>query len=232
MNHLKLIQDYLRSHGTVADIPATGFPFVTISRQAGAGGHLLSYVLLTDFLKEPDRKLFEGWHVFDRQLCEVVASDPQLQSSFQALLTERYRSEFAEFIESLFTGRSRQYEEYKKTSEVVRVLATLGKVIIVGRAGCCVARDLAGGVHVRLVAPEPARVRWMMSKLRLSQEEARALVREQDQQRRRMLNTFFNRDIDDPLLYDAVWNTDRATPHEISQSIIQMLKIRAAQGQR
>ena len=226
MNHLQMIQKFLREHGTLADIPATGFPFITISRQAGAGGHLLSYVILTDFLKEENRKLFEGWHVFDRQLCEVVATDPQLLASMQSLLTERYRSEFREFMDGLFTGRSRQYLEHKKTFEVVRTLATMGKVIIVGRAASCVTQALPMGVHIRLVAAEAARTRWMMEKLHIDKEQARQLIREQDGDRRRMVRAFFNRNIDDPLLYDATWNSETVSPHEISAAVIQMLKAR------
>lgn len=228
MNHLKLIHNYIRERRTLADIPATGFPFITISRQAGAGGHLLSYVILTDFLKEADRTLFDGWHVFDRQLCEVVAADPELQASMQELLTERYRSEFQEFMNGLFSGRSQQYLERKRTLQVVRILATLGKVIIVGRAGSLVTHDIPTGIHIRLVAPEPTRTRWMMSKLKITKEAARKLMASQDAERRRMVKNFFNRDIDDPLLYDVVWNTETTDPREISVSVLAMLKARMA----
>ena len=228
MNHLKIIRSYLREKGSLEAVPATGFPFVTISRDAAAGGHLLAHVLVSDFLKEEDQELFGGWHVFDRELCEIVASDPELRTSMENLLTEDYHSEFKEFIDGLFTGRAQQYMQHKKTFRIVRILALLGKVIIVGRAGSLVTRDLASGIQIRLVARETCRARWMMAKLRLTRDEARETIRKQDSDRRKMVRTFFNRDINDPLLYDVVWNSETVEPHEMACSIIQMIKRRYA----
>jgi cytidylate kinase len=229
MNHLKLIHEYLKEKGAFESIPPSRFPFVTISREAGAGGHLLSYVLTTDFLQQEDRDLFGGWHVFDRQLCEIVAEDPELRTSVDDLLAERYESSVHEFLEGVFTGRSRCYMECKRTFRVVRILAMLGKVILVGRVGASVTRDLPMGVHIRLVAPEASRVRWMMKKLHLSKAGAEDAVRRQDQDRHRMAKSFFSVDISDPLLYDTVWNSEKADPHVISHSIIEMVKLRVAQ---
>ena len=66
MNHAKMIQQFLAEKRDFADLPEYGFPFVTISRQAGAGGHLLSYIILTELLKSKENDLFQGWHVFDK----------------------------------------------------------------------------------------------------------------------------------------------------------------------
>jgi hypothetical protein len=226
MNHLKMIHEYLEKKAPLDSIPRTGLPFVTISRQAGAGGHLLAHVLQTDFLNEKDRGLFRGWHVFDRELCEIVAQDPELKTSMEALLAENYRSEFQDFLDSLFLGRSEQYALYKKTFHIVRILALLGKVIIVGRGSAMVTRDIPGAINVRLVAPEASRVRWMMKKLKLDRPAALKTVRKQDADRRRMVKTFFQKDIDDPLLYDAVWNSETVNPHEMAHAIIGMLNHR------
>jgi hypothetical protein len=228
MNHLKLLHDYLREKRQLEDIPATGFPFITVSRQAGAGGHLLAHVILTDFLKYKDDDFFAGWHVFDRELCEVVAEDPEVQSSMEDLLTERRRSEAYEFIEGLLTGLPRQYLQHKKTFRIIRVLALLGKVIIVGRAGAMVTSDLPFGIHLRLVASEAARTGWMMRKLKATKDRAHAAIRDQDSDRRRLVKTFFGRDIDDPLAYDAVFNSEKMDPHEMSYATIEMLKLRRA----
>ena len=227
MNHLQIIHEYLQEKRSLSNLPTTGLPFVTISRQAGAGGHLLAHVLTTDFLKYDEEDLFHGWHVFDREICEIIAEDPALQLSMDALMSEQLKSEFADFMDGLFLGRSEQYDLHKRTFQIVRLLASLGKVIIVGRAAACVTRDLPGGFHVRLVAPEPARVRWMMDKLKIGRDEAEKMIRRQEADRRTLLHTYFDRDVDDPLLYDAVWNAERCDPHEISRSVISILRRRA-----
>jgi cytidylate kinase len=225
MNHLKLIHQYLKERGSIRGIPPSGLPFITISREAGAGGHLLAHVILTDFLKQKDRGLFEGWHVFDRELCEVVAGDPELQASMEELLAEKHRSEFAEFIDSLFSGRARQYEIYKKTFAIVRLLGCLGKVIIVGRAASCVCADLPGGVHIRIVAPEAQRIRWLGKKLKITREEARIELLRQEDDKRRLVSDFFDKDINDPLLYHTVWNSGRVDMHTISESVIELVRL-------
>jgi cytidylate kinase len=227
MKHLLIIQEFLKEKRSLRNLPTTGLPFVTISRQAGAGGHLLAHVLTTDFLQFADDPLFVGWHVFDRELCEVIAQDPALQVSVEQLMAEHYKPDFADFVESLFTGRSDQYALHKKTFEVVRLLATLGQVILVGRAGACVTRDLPGGLHIRLVAPEAHRLRWMMDKFRIGKDEAAKRIQKQDADRRKLVRTYFDRDLEDPLLYDAVFNTERVNPHEISAAVVEMLRRRA-----
>jgi cytidylate kinase len=83
-------------------------------------------------------------------------------------------------------------------------------------------------VRIRLVASRPSRVKWMVHKLHVPHEEAEKLVAQQDAERRKMVKTYFDRDIDDPLLYDAVWNTETADMHEISHSVIEMLRLRTA----
>lgn len=229
MNHLLMINQYLKERGQLSDIPATGLPFITISRESGAGGHLLAHVLTADFQKYSEFDFFKGWHVFDREICQVVAEDPELETSFNDLISESYRSEFRELMNNLFMGRSEQYIKFKKVFKVVRILATLGKVILVGQAAACVTADMPSGIHLRLVAPEATRTRWMMKKFNMSKEEAMAMMAQQDENRRKVAKNFFSRNIDDPLLYHAIFNGDKMTPHEMSYAVIEMLKLRMKQ---
>ena len=227
MHHLLMIQQFLQTRRSLKDVPDSGYPFVTISRQAGAGGRMLAYVLLTDFLKQSNTGLFQGWHVFDREVFDALVTDPALQEALEQLVSEPSHSEFQQFLDSLFVGRSEKYVTQKKTFKIVRLLAALGKVILVGRAGACVTREMPAGVHVRLVAPAPRRTIWMMERFNLAHAEARDTIARQDAERAKLLKTFFGQDIDDPLLYDAVWNTERTDLHQISESIIQMIEHRA-----
>lgn len=229
MKHLQLIQKFMKEKRDVDDFPEYGYPFVTISRQAGAGGHLLSYVILTEFLKHRDNPLFEGWHVFDRELCELVARDPLLQQDMEVLIDEKCRSQFNDFVESLYTGHSEQHDLYRTTFKVVRMLALIGKVIIVGRGGSLITSDLPQGIHVRLVAPEPHRVIWMMKRFKMHKDDAREAVLKQDKDRQKLIKLFFNRDIQDPLLYDMVWNTGRVGLDVVTRATIDMIKKRAEQ---
>ena len=228
MKHLQMIQTFLKEKRDFDDFPVYGFPFVTVSRQAGAGGHLLSYVILTEFLKHRDNPMFEGWHVFDKELCELVARDPLLQKDMEILMAEKYRSQFNDFVESLYTGQSEQHTLYHTTFKVVRMLALIGKVIIVGRGGSLITADLPQGINIRLVAPEAHRIVWMMKRFKINKEDAREAIRNQDKDRKKLIKLFFQRDIDDPLLYDMVWNTGTVELDVITRATIDLIVKRTA----
>jgi len=223
MNHLKMIQQFLKEKRDFEDIPDTGFPFVTISRQSGAGGNLLSAALHGEFLKHREKSIFEGWHVFDKELCDLVARDPLLLNDIEGLMAKKYRSEFNAFVESLLTGRSETQNLERNTFKVVRMLALIGKVILVGRGSALITADLAQSVHIRLVAPEAHRIARIMKNLRLSKEDARELMEQQDESRRKLIKLFFQRDIEDPLLYDVVWNTGKVGLDLIAQNTVDLI---------
>jgi hypothetical protein len=59
-----------------------------------------------------------------------------------------------------------------------------------------------------------------------SELEAREAVKTQDRARAALVRTQFHRHVDDPLLYDAVWNTDAVAFDTIARSIVAMIKQR------
>jgi cytidylate kinase len=205
--------------------PRGALPFVTISRQGGAGGHTLAETLIKLMERQENKTLFQGWQILDRQLCELLLQDNRLDVSMQSLLSEEYRSQVREFVRGLL-GQPDQHVAIRKMFEIIRSLASVGKVIIVGRGGSHVTKQLELGVHVRLVAPEYLRIRRMMKLLNQDEDEARRMVRKQDSDRARLLKSYFQVDIDDPLQYHVVWNTGGASFEVIAESIIGLVKQR------
>lgn len=203
-------------------------PFVTISRQAGAGGHTLAKTLLARFEHEDDKTLFGEWDVFDQKLVAMVADDPDLRVSVEALLSEEYRKAADDFFRQLLTSTTHQDIIMDRMFRLVRTIAEVGKAIIVGRAGSEVTRGLGPSVSVRLVAPEEKRIAHTMELHGVSEKKAIESMDRHDSGRARMLKRHFRVNIDDPLLYDAIWNTGHVSYEEIADSIIAMLKARAA----
>ena len=228
--HLGIVREFLKERKDPLDIPECGFPFITISRQAGAGSHLLCDTLREDFRKQSS-DLFRGWHVFDQLICEAVAQDPELSRSMEDFVREHYESEFQDLMDTLIAGTSSSYLLCKKTFQVITMLAAIGKVIIVGRGACCVTEPLGTGIHVRIVASEAQRIINTMKRLKVGRDEALKDMRERDSERRKLLKRFFNKDIDDPLLYDVVWNTDRVEMREISAALIRLVEHRAGRSE-
>ncbi|MDJ0497542.1 MAG: cytidylate kinase-like family protein [Acidimicrobiia bacterium] len=203
-------------------------PFVTISRQAGAGGHSLASVLIERFHQEQDKELFGDWDMFDQKLVAMVAGDPDLRVSVEALLSEEYRRASDDFFRQLFTSTTHQDIVMDRVFRLVRVLAEVGKAVIVGRAGSEVTRGLGPSVSVRLIAPEDVRMKEMMELHGVDERKATELMDKSDNGRARLLKRHFRVNIDDPNLYDAVWNTATVSFEAIAESIVVLLKERAA----
>jgi len=199
-------------------------PFVTISREYGAGGHGLAQYLLKLF-ENQDSPLFQGWRIQDRELCEKLVADNQLNQSIRALLSEKYQSEIEALVFSLLGEPSQKTLIYTRLFELIRTLATFGKVIIIGRAGCCITKSLPLGIHIRLVAPLEYRRERMESVGR----QSKRLVQQIDRDRSRFLKVHFNRDISDPLLYDIVFNTGKVPLASAAQVILTMIHSKIAE---
>ena len=235
MTKLDNLERYLKvrlaEHGIQEqpEVPHRRYPFVTISRQAGSGGHTLAKMMLEIFASQPDRELFDGWQIFDRELSEIVCRDPRFAASLDQLLEESYRTPTNEFIRQILRPTIDQDVLMTQVFRVVRALAVMGKTIIVGRGGSQVTQDLPLGVSVRLVAPDDIRFARIADAAGLDKRGAQAAARKLDAQRARLLRTHFRTDIADPLGYDAVWNAAECTAEEISQAVASLIRTRYAQ---
>lgn len=209
--------------------PAMGrYPFVTISRETGAGGHNLADKILELIAVESTDALFQGWQCCDQELCHRIAQDPKLKGSSDGLLVSEYHSQTEDLISQILTGTPPQDKALKKMFRLIRDLALFGKTIIIGRGSTCLTRDLPYGVHVRLVASMRSRVALMMKAHGQDEKWATEKIKEQDRAKAALVRTFFHKDIEDPLLYDAVWNTDRVEVGDIAQVIVGMIRKKAA----
>jgi cytidylate kinase len=205
-------------------------PFVTISRRAGAGGHLLAKALLDVFAEQDDAELFGGWQVFDRKLCELVTTDKAYSGSMEVLLAEEYRTRTSELLHQLLNPSIDQDRLMVQVFGVVRAVASMGKAIILGRAGSELTRDMGPAVHLRLIAPEERCVEGMMHHYGLDERTARSRAQRLEASRARLLKSYFRVDIDDPVLYDAVWNTGRVPIRTIAESVVVALRHQMAAG--
>jgi cytidylate kinase len=98
-------------------------------------------------------------------------------------------------------------------------LAELGNVILIGRGATVITNKLDYVFHVRLVGSLEKRVAHIQELRRLSKEAALELIRREDRGRTRYLKTHFKADLDDPLLYHLVINTDLVSYENAAQLI-------------
>ena len=105
MNHAELLKKYLANRNDV-DVADHGYPFVTISRQPGAGGHTLGREIVRQLDDRPEGGWMRGWDLFDQKLCAYLAQEPSTQASFEQLLKEEYDESVQESVYEMFIGRA------------------------------------------------------------------------------------------------------------------------------
>ena len=229
MKHILTLNEYFKNAASPrpADGPRAPAPFLTISREEGAGGHPLAEALLARFSKEKD-PLFSGWQTFDKNLCERVAADPGLHVRLEDLLNEQFHTGLDELLRTVVAKLSPQMKVDHQMFRTVRSLCVVGKAIVIGRAGALISRDLPLGVHVRLVASRKSRLARARHDNGLSEAAAAKRLDEREAKRARVVGTYFNRDVADPLLYDCVWNADLVSWEAMADSLVPLIRRRAA----
>ena len=175
----------LQRHAPAAEA-ALVMPFVTISRQAGAGGTTLAQHLV-ERLNDVNPDAERPWTCWDRELVERVAADHHISQELIDSLEDVHRPWLEDFFTGLSFGNGAEQPDelavYHRVAAAIRALARLGRVVLVGRGGVCITRNMPGGVHVRLVAPQRQRIAFMMRKFNVSQDVAAQQVSRLDRNR-------------------------------------------------
>jgi cytidylate kinase len=198
---------------------------VTISRQAGSGAHAVAEKL-ADYLQAHAPNPACPWAVFDRNLVEKVLEDHKLPSHLAKFMPEDRISEVADTMDELFGLHPSSWTLVHKTAETILQLAQLGNVIIIGRGANVITSNLDYVFHVRLVGSLEKRIRHVQEMRQVSAKEAAALIEKEDLGRRRFLKKYFNKDIDDPLLYHLTINTDLVSYDNAARLIGQAVLLR------
>ena len=226
MNQADVVRRYLVNPRDV-DFHDTGFPFITISRQAGTEAHAIGRFIIMRLAEYEDPDLKTGWDLFDQKLCALIAQNKNLDADYDTLVNEKYRADgLHRMVYEMLIGTPQQYKIQKKIEEVIRLLARLGKVVIIGRAGFLVARDMPGAIHIRLIASMDYRIQDVMKHDNLSEGQAAKKIREIDAERAAFLKSHHNFDIRDLSRFDIVWNMDRIQTPEMVNTMAEMIHLR------
>lgn len=192
-------------------------PVITISRAEGAGGHTVASEL-ADYLHEKTY-IHSEWTVFDKNLVEKVIEEYKHQKRIAEFMDEGHKSMIVDAFEMLIGLHPSTWKLVEQTNATILNLAKRGNVIIVGRGANIITRSLENAFHVRLVGSFEKRVKQIQKVYNMNEEDAKNFVKKEDEAKARYIKDNFGEDINDPLLYHLIINTD-LIPHEDAAKLI------------
>ena len=224
---LKVLQTRLRPV-SAAPLAATAGPppFLTLSRETGAGAATLGHHLLASLETEAGGHPAEHWALFDKDLLTCALRQQQLPGRLAEFLPEDRVSEITATIGELVGLHPSLWELEHQVMAAILQLAHLGRVILIGRAAHLITHSLPGGLHVRLVAPLESRIHRVMAAQECSAAEAEARILKSDRARERYVRTNFGHAAGDQLDFDLVINTDRIPPSQAAPLVLGALQKR------
>ncbi len=199
---------------------------VTFSRQAGARGHSIG-IRLAKLLQAKNTDGLHPWLLFDQGLVEEVIKEHHLPlSSASYMHEEQPVGEIEGLLGEILGLHPSTSALIQKTNSTIRRLARMGHVLIMGRGSNYLTREMKQVIQIRLVGSLAKRVRHLMRAFGLSQTDAESKVRQLDKARAAYVHKHLSRDIDDPLGYDFILNTDHYSSEEAAQFILEAVRHR------
>jgi hypothetical protein len=191
---------------------------VTISRQAGCGAVAIAGKLAA-YLQSAAPRPGVNWTVFDRELMDKVLADHNLPGYLAKFLPEDRISAIEDILADMVGMRPLVRTVIEQTTETMLKLASIGSVILIGRGGNIITTKVPHTLRVRLVAPIEDRIERICREDHKSPSDARQFCIEEELARTRYLKTYFNADINDPLHYDLIINTNRLGCDDVAHLI-------------
>ncbi|TAN31814.1 cytidylate kinase-like family protein [bacterium] len=212
-------------------------PVITVGRQFGAGGRtvgaMLARELKADLLES--RIIDEVAHRLQLPKEEVEAEDEQPGSLLERLLVALGSASSEPLIPPEATAwnppnADPTFDSRKAvlqiTQQVIREAARGGNVVIVGRGAGYILGDFEGALHVFLRAAEAVRVKAVMARLSLGEEEARRRMKQADENWTAYIKQVYGHDRNLASHYDMVLDTGRLGYQATVDAILAALKSR------
>lgn len=208
--YMHLVERQMLFHEEVAKLIRTHetkevahpFHFITISRDAGALGEAVA--------SELARRLH--WKVYDREIVDYIAKHNHVLYGLVSQLDERTQNHIQDSIERLlltFHGQVFSNDVYHVSLiQALVALSGQGQCILLDHGGTYALQEQAG-LHIRVTASLPVRVRRLSSQWGIPFEKAKKLVQKTDRERADFIQHHFMADPNETKYFHIVLNTDK-----------------------
>ena len=186
---------------------------ITISREMGSGGIPIAHKVAEEL----------GYQLIDGEA--ILAAAGAYGLSPEAV--EQADEKPPHFVDTL---DSKQFLDLHLIELIILEAALKGNVVIYGRGGQDLLKDINSVLRTRIIAPFEDRVERWSEREWLDPDRARYLVRKSDQQRAGFIKYYFDRDWEDSVHYDLTINTQRLSEEMAVQVICDSVKDENLEG--
>lgn len=203
-------------------------PVITISREYGCPAKdvaaKLSEVLNNKMIVKGEKPL---WRWISKEILNEVARELEMDPEEIRYVFEYERKGI--FDDILKSHSQKYYKNDKRIrntiGKVIRSLGVQGHIIIVGRAGVVLTKDIPRSLHVNLEAPLEWRALRTSEKKCMTIEQARKYALDMDRKRREFREYYAGKDTD-YTRYDVTFNCMTLSVGEIVDALLKIAELR------
>ena len=204
-------------------------PVITISRQHGCPAKtvakLLSEELTNKLITHGIKNV--SWRYVTKEIISESAKELNVEPS---KIKYVFDYEQKGIIDDILSAQSNKYYKSDKRirntiGKVIRNMASEGNIVIVGRGGVAITRDIPQSLHINLEAPLEWRVLRTSEKYCVSLEEAEKMTLDVDKKRRQFREYFGGRGTDYQW-FDITFNCMTLSVEEIVRIIVKAVEVR------
>jgi cytidylate kinase len=207
-------------------------PVITISRQTGCGASRIAWAVCEEFNKNIPSVKTDGkqtvktdgkWSFISREIllksAEHLNLDPK---ALNHVISDKDRGVMDQIVDALSTHSHKSDEKIMKTiQEVISQFGNKGNVVIVGRGGANICRNINRSLHIRIEAP----VEWRIAEIARRMDFSKAYAQKHDTERELLVTKLFGKKPDNSV-YDVELNRSRFSEKEIVDAIVQLAIIK------
>jgi cytidylate kinase len=203
-------------------------PVVTISREYGCPSKKIA-ARLTERLNNLGRPGIKTipWRWIDKEILSESAKELNLDPEEIEYV---FNFEKKTFFDDILSSQSKKYyksdRKIRKTiASVIRNIASEGNVIIIGRGGVAITREIERSLHILLEAPLEWRALRIAQKYCMTEKEAAKHAIEVDRKRQEFRDLFHGKGTN-YTRFDVRFNCMTLSVDDITESILNLLNTR------
>jgi cytidylate kinase len=190
-------------------------PTITLSREFGCE----AFPVAEELVRLAEKQTGESWLLVDKSLLDAVAKQHNVPEEIMLSLGSKPRW-FDDMMATFSANWKSDADYYRLLCRQVIMIASAGNAVIVGLGAPLITKSLKNCFRYRLIADHAFKVSSIARRMKVTRQEAELVVLEQQKERDRILRKLLDSDMQDPLLYHAIFNNGRIKSRQIARLIV------------